>query len=50
MNKKYIRNDLLDDGYYEIDHDSGLKIFVMEKSEYTGAFAMFGTRYGSVDT
>ncbi len=50
MNKKYIKNELLADGYYEIDHDSGLKIFVMEKPEYTGAFAMFGTRYGSVDT
>ena len=50
MNKKYIKNDLLSDGYYEIDHDSGLKIFVMEKPEYTGAFAMFGTKYGSIDT
>ena len=50
MNKKYIKNELLGDGYYEIDHDSGLKIFVMEKPEYTGAFAMFGTRYGSIDT
>lgn len=50
MIKKYIKNELLADGYYEIDHDSGLKIFVMEKPEYTGAFAMFGTKYGSVDT
>ena len=50
MNKKFIKNDLLSDGYFEIDHDSGLKIFVMEKPEYTGAFAMFGTRYGSIDT
>ena len=50
MNKRYIKNELLADGYYEIDHDSGLKIFVMEKPEYTGAFAMFGTKYGSVDT
>ena len=24
--------------------------FVMEKPDYSGAFAMFGTRYGSVDT
>lgn len=44
------RNELLDEQYYEIDHDSGLKIFVMEKPQYSGAFAMFGTRYGSVDT
>lgn len=50
MTEKFIKNDLLSDGYYEIDHDSGLKIFVMEKPEYTGAFAMFGTKYGSIDT
>ncbi len=47
---KKIRNELLDEEYFEIDHKSGLKIFVMEKPDYSGAFAMFGTRYGSVDT
>ena len=47
---KKIRNELLNEEYYEIDHKSGLKIFVMEKPDYSGAFAMFGTRYGSVDT
>jgi len=47
---KKIRNELLKEEYYEIDHKSGLKILVMEKPDYSGAFAMFGTRYGSVDT
>lgn len=50
MSEKLIRNDLLNEQYYEIDHRSGLKIFVMEKPDYSGAFAMFGTKYGSVDT
>lgn len=50
MNCTLKRNELLNEQYYEIDHDSGLKIFVMEKLEYSGAFAMFGTKYGSVDT
>ncbi len=50
MNCKLKRNELLNEQYYEIDHDSGLKIFVMEKPDYSGAFAMFGTKYGSVDT
>ena len=50
MSEKLIRNDLLGEQYYEIDHKSGLKIFVMEKPDYSGAFAMFGTKYGSVDT
>lgn len=50
MNCVIKRNELLNEQYYEIDHDSGLKIFVMEKPQYSGAFAMFGTKYGSVDT
>ena len=48
--ERIIKNELLNEQYYEIDHKSGLKIFVMEKPEYSGAFAMFGTKYGSVDT
>ena len=48
--ERLIKNELLNEQYYEIDHKSGLKIFVMEKPEYSGAFAMFGTKYGSVDT
>lgn len=47
---KKIESPLLGECYYEIDHASGLKILVMEKPDYTGAFAMFGARYGSVDT
>ncbi len=48
--EKLIKNELLGEQYYEIDHASGLKIFVMEKPDYSGAFALFGTKYGSVDT
>ena len=48
--EKLIKNELLGEQYYEIDHASGLKIFVMEKPDYSGTFAMFGTKYGSVDT
>ena len=50
MSEKVIRNELLKEEYYEIDHESGLKIFIMEKPDYSGAFALFGTNYGSVDT
>lgn len=50
MREKCIRSELLDEQYYEIRHDSGLTVLVMEKPQCTGAFAMFGTRYGSVDT
>ncbi len=47
---KYIENEILEEGYYEIDHKSGLKIFVYPKAEYTSAYAVFGTKYGSIDT
>ncbi|MBQ7118189.1 MAG: insulinase family protein [Clostridia bacterium] len=50
MNCKTIRNELLNEEYCEIDHSSGLKIFIMEKPDYSGAYAIFGTKYGSVDT
>ena len=35
---------------YEIDHGSGLKIFVMPKENYKSTYAVFGTKYGSIDT
>ncbi len=50
MDCRTIRNELLNEEYYEINHSSGLKIFVMEKPDYSGAYAIFGTKYGSVDT
>ncbi len=47
---KYVKNDILDEGYYAIDHKSGLKIYVYPKAEYTSTYAVFGTKYGSIDT
>ncbi len=47
---QYIKNDILDEGYYSVDHKSGLKIFVYPKEEYTSTYAVFGTKYGSIDT
>lgn len=50
MEIKTIKNSLLGEEYFEFMHKSGLKVFVMPKADYAGAFAMFGTNYGSVDT
>ena len=51
MNKiREIKNDLLNDSYFEIDHKSGFKIFVYPKENYSSAYAVFGTKYGSIDT
>ena len=46
----YIENEILGEGYYSIDHKSGLKILVYPKADYTSAYAVFGTKYGSIDT
>ncbi|MCC8022878.1 MAG: insulinase family protein [Clostridiales bacterium] len=50
MNIKEIRSESLDEKYYEIDHDAGLKIYVMPKENYSTSYAIFGTKYGSIDT
>lgn len=47
---KEIHSTLLDDSYYRIDHPSGLTILVMPKAGYSSAYALFGTKYGSIDT
>ncbi len=47
---QFVKNDVLDEGYYAVDHKSGLKIFVYPKEEYTSTYAVFGTKYGSIDT
>ncbi len=50
MEIKEIKNDLLGEKYYKIDHKSGLKIYVFPKENYSSTYAVFGTRYGSIDT
>ncbi len=47
---KEMKSVELGEKYYEIDHKSGLKIFVMPKENYSSTYAVFGTRYGSIDT
>ena len=42
-----IKNEKLGESYYEIKHQSGLKILVYPKKNYASSYAMFGTRYGS---
>lgn len=47
---KEISSQILGEKYYEIKHSSGLKIFVMPKENYSSTYAIFGTKYGSIDT
>ena len=46
----FVKNDILDEGYYVVDHKSGLTIYVYPKTDYTTVNAVFGTKYGSIDT
>ena len=50
MDIKEIKNDLLGEKYYKIKHTSGLNIYVFPKENYSTAYAVFGTKYGSIDT
>ena len=45
-----IHNRLLNEMYYDIDHPSGLKILIMPKAGYSSTYAIFATKYGSIDT
>ena len=44
-----ISNDLLGEHYYRVKHKSGLTVLVMPKEGYSSAYALFGTKYGSID-
>lgn len=49
-NIKEVVSDRLGEKYYEIEHDSGLKMIVYPKENYASSYVIFGTRYGSIDT
>ncbi len=49
MNKQIIVNASLGEQYWVATHKSGLKIYVCEKPDFSGCYAVFGTKYGSVD-
>ena len=48
--KQLIVNERTGEKYYYIKHPTGLSIYVMEMEGYNTAFALFGTKYGSVNT
>lgn len=48
--KKQVFESPIGESYIMAELPNGLKIYVMEKPQHTSSFAIFGTRYGSVDT
>lgn len=50
MNKVEIKSAVLGESYVEVDHPTGLKIMILPKKGYKSTYAVFGTKYGSIDT
>ena len=50
MKIKQLTNDKLGETVFCAKHPSGLEIRVMPKKGYTSAYAVFGVKYGSIDT
>ncbi len=48
--RREVFESTLGESYVKAVHPSGLKIYVLEKSQYKSAYAIFGTKYGSIDT
>ena len=49
MKKEYFEGPF-GEGFTKAVHSSGLEIYIMEKPQFSSSFAIFGTKYGSVDT
>ena len=50
MDIKTVESSLVKDKYYVVNHSSGLTIYVYPKEGYKSTYAIFGTKYGSVNT
>ena len=46
---KKVESVRMGDFYYEMLHPTGLKIFVYPKKGFSASYAIFGTKYGSID-
>lgn len=49
MEKQIFENKRIGEKYTLATHKSGLKIYVCEKKDFRGAYAVYGTKYGSID-
>ncbi|WMJ23329.1 pitrilysin family protein [Paludicola sp. MB14-C6] len=50
MKKQTIQNNILKEEYYSFTHESGLTILLYPMQGYSSSYALFGTKYGSIDT
>ncbi len=49
MKTQVLTNEFLKESYSVVTHESGLKIYICEKPAFSGCYAVFGTKYGSID-
>lgn len=50
MELKNIKSDITGEELYYGKHSSGLSVYIIPKKDYSKTYAIFGTRYGSVDS
>lgn len=48
--QKQVFESEIGESYIKAVRPSGLKIYILEKPQYNSAYAVFGTKYGSIDT
>lgn len=49
MEREHIESPRTGDHYFRVRHPSGLTIFLYPKPDFSTTYAIFGTRYGSID-
>lgn len=49
MKKEYFESEI-GEAYVKATLDNGLKVYILEKPQYKSSYALFGTKYGSIDT
>ena len=49
MKKTIISSDALGESYYCYRHTSGLEVALYPMPQFSSVYALFGTRYGSID-
>lgn len=50
MTETIIKNDVLGEQYYSFTHESGLTILLYPMKGFSSSYALFGAKYGSIDT
>ena len=50
MEKKIVRNERTGEQYTYVKHPTGLDIFIWKMEDYSTTHALFGTKYGSINT